>query len=264
MIAKSHRKILKITKDNVKFKVASNNFQDELFWKNYQNNKWEKDFFKTFSKIKNIDNYIFVDVGASNGCLSLYAAHFCKKVISLEPDIRMFNQLKINSKLNKKNITPLNLALNIKNGKINSNQTDNFSSTMFSTVKKKIIMQAITFDKFYKKNIKNNNFFLKMDIEGYEFTLLKNINFQQFIKINKPPIYLAIHIGAGPLFKYKNAPFKFLQRFYNLSKTFCEYKLLYKLLLNYKKIEIDGVLSTRLFFFNPSYYRKGVNIFMSN
>jgi hypothetical protein len=113
-------------------------------------------------------------------------------------------------------------------------------------------MQAITFKILYKKYIKNNSFFLKIDIEGYEFTLLKNINFQQFIKINKPPIYLAIHIGVGPLFKYKTAPFKFLQRFYNLSKTFCEYKLLYKLLLNYKKIEIDGVLSTRLFFFNPS------------
>jgi hypothetical protein len=55
----------------------------------------------------------------------------------LEPDIRIFNQLKINLKLNKKNITPLNLALNIKNGKINSNQSDNFSSIMFSTLKKK-------------------------------------------------------------------------------------------------------------------------------
>jgi FkbM family methyltransferase len=264
MITKSHRKILKITKDNVKFKVASNTFQDELVWKDYQTNKWEKDFFKTFFKIKNINKYIFVDVGASNGCLSLYAAHFCKKVLSLEPDTRIFNQLKINLKLNKKNITALNLALNIKNGKINSNQSDNFSSIMFSTLKKKIIMQAITFEELCKKYIKNNKFFLKIDIEGYEFTLLNDNNFYELLKINKPPIYLAIHIGAGPLFKYKNAPFKFLQRFYNLSKTFCEYKLLYKLLLNYKKIEIDGVPATKLFFFNPSYYRKGVNIFMYN
>ena len=125
-------------------------------------------------------------------------------------------------------------------------------------------MQAITFDELYKKYIKNNKLFLKIDIEGYEFTLLNNNNFYELLKINKPPIYLAIHIGAGPLFKYKNAPFKFLQRFYNLSKTFYEYKILYKLLVNYKKIEIDGVLSSRFFFLNPSYYRKGVNIFMYN
>ena len=152
-----------------------------MFWKDYQTHKWEKDFFKTFSKIKNINNNTFVDVGASNGCLSLYAAHFCKKVLSLEPDIRMFNQLKINLKLNKKNIIPLNLALNIKNRKINSNQTDNFSSTMFSTLKKIIIIQAITFDELYKKYIKNNKFFLKIDIEGYEFTLLNNNDFQEFL-----------------------------------------------------------------------------------
>ena len=51
MITKSHRKILKITKDNIKFKVVSNNFQDELFWKDYQTHKWEKDFFKTLQLV---------------------------------------------------------------------------------------------------------------------------------------------------------------------------------------------------------------------
>jgi hypothetical protein len=98
---KSKYKILNIKKGNVEFKVIANNIQDEVFWKNYQTNKWEKDFFKTFYKIKNVNNHIFIDVGASNGCLSLYASYFCKKVFSLEPDIRIYRQLNINSKLNK-------------------------------------------------------------------------------------------------------------------------------------------------------------------
>ena len=55
-------------------------------------------------------------------------------------------------------------------------------------------MQAITFDELYKKYIKNNKLFLKIDIEGYEFTLLNNNNFYELLKINKPQIYLAIHI----------------------------------------------------------------------
>ena len=261
---KSKHKILNIKKGNIEFKAIANNIQDEVFWKNYQTNKWEKDFFKTFYKIKNINNHIFIDVGASTGCLSLYASYFCKKVFSLEPDMRIYRQLNINSKLNKKKITPLSLALNINNKKINFTQSNNFSSIMFGTLKKRFLINAITFAKFYKKYIKNNNFFLKIDIEGYEFTLLSNNHFQELLKLYKPPIYLAIHIGAGPLFEYKKAPLKFLQRFYNLGKTFCEYKLLYKLLLNYKNIEIDGILSSKLFFLNPSYYRRGVNVFMYN
>jgi hypothetical protein len=42
-----------------------------------------------------------------------------------------------------------------------------------------------------------------MDIEGYEFSLLNNNIFQRIIKINKPPIYLVIHIGASPMFNIR-------------------------------------------------------------
>ena len=256
-------KILNIKKNDVYFKIMPND-NDKIFWNDFQNNQWERNFFETFIKIKNINNYIFIDIGASNGCCSLYAASFCKKVFSLEPDKKTYEVLKKNVELNNKNIIPLNLALSTKNKKIPSIPGQDFSDIMFSNNQKIFLIKTINFPQLLKRYIKKEKFFLKIDIEGYEFSLLNNDVFQSIIKLKKPPIYLAIHIGAGPLFKYKKAPFKFLQRFYNLHKTFLEYKLLYKLLNNYKKIEIDGVLSSRLFFFNPLYYRRGVNIFMYN
>lgn len=255
--------ILNINKNNVTFKVIPND-NDKIFWNNFIIGKWENYFFKIFKKIKNINDYIFIDVGASNGCLSLYAANFCKKVYSLEPDRRAFKFLKKNLKLNNKNIIPLNLALNVDNKIIKSTVGKDFSSINFSTNEKLFKIRTITFARLLKRYLKKEKFLLKIDIEGYEFSLLNDSSFQAIIKIRKPPIYLAIHIGAGPLFEYKRAPYNFLQRFYNLYKTFCEYKILHKLLLNYKKIEINGAPSSKLFFLNFKYYRKDVDIFMYN
>jgi len=256
-------KVINIKKNKVAFKVIPND-NDLVFWSEFIKKKWEDDFFQTFTKIKDINKYLFVDVGASNGCLSLYAANFCKKVYSLEPDQKAFKFLKKNLRLNNKNIIPLNLALNTSCKKIRSVSGEDFSSIMFTNNQKSFLIKTITLSQLLQKYIKKEKFFLKIDIEGYEFSLLNNNIFQSIIKLKKPPIYLAIHIGAGPLFKYKKAPFEFLQRFYNLHRTFFEYKILYKLLVNYKKIEIDGALSSRFFFLNPFYYRKGVNIFMYN
>ena len=50
----------------------------------------------------------------------------------------------------------------------------------------------------------------------------------------------------------------------NLDKTFYEYKLLYKLLKNYKYIKINNKFVSKLFFLSLKYYRKDVEIFAYN
>jgi FkbM family methyltransferase len=256
-------KILNIKKNDVKFKVAVTK-NDKIFWSQFVKHKWEDNFFKTFEIIKNIKDYLFLDVGASNGCMSLYASNFCKKIISLEPEINAYLSLKRNITLNKARITPLKLALNLKNKTTLSKSGTDFSSIVFNESYKIRPIATISFSKLIKKYIKNNKFFMKIDIEGYEFSLLKDKVFQKIIYNKKPPIYLAIHLGFGPLYKYKEAPFNFLNRFYNLDKTIFEYILLNRLLKNYSNIEIEGKKVSRFFYLNLKYYRKDLNIFMYN
>ena len=68
--------IIQIKKNNIFFEVYNEN---EDFWKNYLNNEWENDFFKFFENISDLKEKIFIDIGSSNGCLSLYASFFVKK-----------------------------------------------------------------------------------------------------------------------------------------------------------------------------------------
>ena len=89
-------------------------------------------------------------------------------------------------------------------------------------------------------------------------------NQPNIVRKYKPPIYLAIHLGANFDLKYKISKINFFQRFMNLDKTFHEYKLLYKLLKNYKYIKINNKLVSKLFFLRLKYYRKDVEIFIYN
>ena len=129
--------IIQIKKNNIFFEVYNEN---EDFWKNYLNNEWENDFFKFFENISDLKEKIFIDIGSSNGCLSLYASFFCKKVLSLDPEKEYFNLLKKNVALNKsiENVVPLNVALNVVDEISEFAEGKNFTNIMFLKKKKKI------------------------------------------------------------------------------------------------------------------------------
>ena len=81
-------------------------------------------------------------------------------------------------------------------------------------------------------------------------------------KVNLDKINLIFQISESELSKISKI--NFFQRFMNLDKTFYEYKLLYKLLKNYKYIKINNKFVSKLFFLNLKYYRKDVEIFACN
>ena len=255
--------IIQINKKNKVFKVYNEN---KTFWENYLNSKWENDFFNYFENIENLDKKIFIDIGSSNGCLSLYASFFCKKVISLDPEEKYYKLLKKNLDLNKSinNVVPLHAALNTKDDIAEFKEGKNFTEIMFLNKNDTYKINLVALETLLKKYADNDKFIIKIDIEGYEFDLLNDKRFMEIINKRKPEIFLGIHLGAGPLFKYKISKFKFLQRFYNLHKTFLEYKLIYKLSNSYKKICINGAERHKLFFLKPEFYRKNLDIFYHN
>jgi len=253
--------ILEINKNNIKFKVINDN---DKFWIKYLNNKWENSFFKNINS-EHYKDKDFIDIGSSNGCISLFSCFFFKKVIALDPEIKFFEILKENLKLNPsiKNIFPIHGALGTDSKTMRFEPNDHFNEIMFAE-KKNYNVDIISLRDLLKKNSINQKFFLKIDIEGYEFNLLNDYNFMSIIKQNKPDIYIGIHIGFSSLFKYKKSKFKFLKIFLNLDKTIKEYLLIYNLIKNYKQIIVDGKKVSKFFFLNLKFYRKNVNMFLKN
>jgi FkbM family methyltransferase len=256
--------MLKVVKNKLHFYVN----QNYEFWKNYQKNKYEDYFFKYINK-KYYSNFTFVDIGASIGALSLYCSYNFKKVISLEPDKQAFKDLKNNIHLNEKNIRnikALNYALLNHDKKIKFSYGEVFSSIHFLNKQRKYdyLVKGISLKKLLNIYIKNKLFFLKIDIEGYEFTLFKDREFLEIIKKYKPPMYFAIHLGANYLLKYKIAQNKFFQPFFNLGKTIVEYNLIFNILKNYSNIRINNIKVSRLFFLKAKFYRKNIEIYCYN
>lgn len=253
---------LEINKNNIKFKVV--NKKDNVFWKNYQNNEWESDFFKLFDRIPDKNIKSFIDIGAAEGPITLYVSNYVSKTISIEPSKYYFNLLSKNILLNNlKNAHVLFGAIGLIDKKTIFKTGDEFSSIMFGIEKGGYEIDVYELSSIIKK-YDISKFILKIDIEGYEFNLLNNSNFFKLISNYKPPFFLGVHLGCSSLFKYKIAKYNFLQRFYNLSKTFSEYRIIYKLLKEYKYAYIQGVRVSNLFFLTKKYYRKNFDIFLTN
>jgi len=249
-----------------KFNFFAN--QNHEFWKNYEKNQYEDYFFKYINK-KHYSEYTFVDIGASIGALSLYSANIFKKVISLEPDRNAFKELKNNIYLNRKdikNIKAINYALLTHEKNITFSYGKVFNSIHFLNKQRKYnyLVKGINLKKLLKKHIKNELFFLKIDVEGFEFTLFKDKNFLKIINKYKPDMYFAIHLGVNYSLKYKIAKIKFFQPFLNLGKTIEEYNLIFKILKNYSNIVINNKKVSRLFFLNINFYRKNLEIYCYN
>tara|TARA_B110000090_G_C13338987_1_gene430354 strand:- start:666 stop:1454 length:789 start_codon:yes stop_codon:yes gene_type:complete len=255
--------ILEINKNNTIFKVY--NFRSGDFWKKFQDSKWENEFFSNFDKIKDKNVKTFVDIGASDGPLTLYCASKVLQTVSIEPSNMVFDKLMKNVSLNDfKNINILHAAVGTENKKTKFISGEEFSDIMFLDEQEGgYDINMLELSKIIKEfNVKK--FILKIDIEGYEFNLLSNQNFFKIIEKNTPELFLGVHIGFSSIFRYKKAKYRFLQKFYNLSKTFQEYKTLLKLFRLYKYIYVDGKKLNKLFFLSKKYYRKNFDIFLTN
>ena len=93
---------MKIKINNIELQVEN----DMTFWNNIS--EWEKYSFEIIDKF--INGNTFVDIGAWNGVLSMYASFKAKEVHSFEPDKIAFKNLENNIKLNSINNIKINNA----------------------------------------------------------------------------------------------------------------------------------------------------------
>ena len=134
-------------------------------------------------------NDVIIDVGAHIGLFTIYASQFCTngKIYSFEPIVDNYELLLENIKLNNlDNVKSFNQAISNSNEPIKLFLNDDESGhSMFSQSSKSIIVDSISLQKFFDENqIKHCNF-LKLDCEGAEYEIIKNLPFEYFQKIDK-------------------------------------------------------------------------------
>jgi FkbM family methyltransferase len=189
---------INISKNNINFSVTSNPLT-QWIWNEMHQNKWEEETFKIFDRFLNAE-HSYIDIGAWIGPTVLYGAHKVKHVYGIEPDPIAFEELITNLNLNPSiasKVTCINAALAEKSGDINLYMRHHFgdsTSSLIPTISNNHCkVKSITIDDLItQNNIKEVNF-VKMDIEGGEYSLIPFLH--EFLKTQKPTLYLSLHPG---------------------------------------------------------------------
>lgn len=183
---------MKVNLAEFEFDVAN----DKTFWNEVET--WEPE---TFDIVKQYADpkKSFIDIGAWNGVVSLYASGLYKEVIAIEPDLISFDKLIRNVQLNNlKNVFCRNLAVSNNNGIsiLNlSNAGDSMSSLLprdteqFPTVNFQGV-ETKQFEKIIEKSEIEIGL-IKMDIEGGELLVIPDMI--DFLTKHKLPIYISFH-----------------------------------------------------------------------
>ena len=183
-----------VTIDGMPFKVDSHHMS---FWGGVHSGRWEPETFAILSKfIKPSD--ICCDIGSWIGPTVIYTARKCRKVVCFEPDPIAYRYLRENIALNElQNVTSYSVALSdgtaIRKmasfgGKLGDSMTSLLEGDRGG---KEINVLALEWS-FFEKLYQDESFdFIKIDIEGGEFSLIPAM--KDYLTKNKPVLYLATH-----------------------------------------------------------------------
>jgi FkbM family methyltransferase len=193
---------MQITLRGQSFKVDSN-FEESIgvygkvFWEKVGSSAYEIDTFIFIEKSFQKGKRTFVDIGSATGCMSLFAASLGFKVLAFEPQSEIFDALRRNVSLNPElgSRIECNEALLI-SGYTSSTDREFFTkgaegplSTVASNLK------TVDTYKFLSEVNHLGGLSLKMDIEGAEFSLLRDENLLKFLKSSNSIMFLSFHPG---------------------------------------------------------------------
>ena len=186
---------IKIEKNGKTFFVNSSN--NASFWASMQVGVWEPETFKIFDIFLD-KNHSYIDLGAWIGPTVLYGCQNAKFCYAIEPDPVALKQLKNNVDLNPNLISRISFSNScvMDSSGITYLTTkgefgDSCSSTTFKKSSKSIKVPSTTLQQFFLDNRIADCNFIKIDIEGGEFTVLPTM--QEFLEKEKPTIHLSLH-----------------------------------------------------------------------
>jgi len=187
--------MIKITKNNTMFNVVDN-INNQWFLNHYKT--WEPQTFAVIDKLLE-KNTTFLDIGSWIGPVLLYIAPRVKRIIAIDCDDVATDILEENISCNdfKCKIDIERSAIYNENKKINAGggirhaKWGGSEITILNTKKNNKIVNAITMDSLVEKYNITDCGFVKMDIEGGEYFIIKSM--RNFFEEKKPILYVSLH-----------------------------------------------------------------------
>jgi len=159
--------------NNIKFYINGSRDFSSIF--NYFFILFDYEEMKFISKL-NSNNIIFLDIGANVGIYSMLASVLnFKKIFAFEPNTFVFGNLCKNIKLNYLRVTLENKAVGSKLTKVNISKNLNDQNFVTNTKKLDIEIQEVECITIDSLNFFDENLFIKIDVEGYEYEVLKGL-----------------------------------------------------------------------------------------
>lgn len=238
----------KIKRNNIYWDL---NFSEAIDLHVFIFGSFEKEIINSAKKLKLNELKTIIDIGANFGMLSLqFAREFNNsKIFSVEPTDYAYKKLLRNLSINKNlsdNIKPFNIFLGSDNQKKPAsiysswslNSKDPQHPKHFGEMKHTNNAQIKTLDEFVLKNKISNVDFIKLDVDGYEYFVLKGG--YNFLKKKKPPIFMEL----APYLYEEHGYTKeiLLELIYSLNYKFYDLRSLKKIInINNKILDIkDG------------------------
>jgi len=167
------------------------------FWNSYENGKWEPETFAVFRRFVN-PQHSYIDIGAWIGPTLFLGCQLAKHAYGIEPDPVAYTELARNIDYNRpltNNVRLFNICITPVSGKISFGSRvdggDSSSSLLFSNEKTSWVVDGMNFQEWMEQNEIYDCDFIKMDIEGGEYSVLPTMS--GYLKKHRPTLYLSLH-----------------------------------------------------------------------
>ena len=183
------------TPGGVPVRVRSGSNDD--FWAAYQNGDWEPDTAAVFRRFLDAD-HSYIDIGAWIGPTLLLGCQLAGRAFGIEPDPLAYDELLENIERNRPltdNVTLSNVCIAPASGKVSFGSRrsggDSMSSLLFAGGKTSWTVDGVGFQEWIAANNITDCNFIKIDIEGAEYSVLPTM--AAYLRANRPTLHLSLH-----------------------------------------------------------------------
>ena len=185
---------ISLTKNGLSWKVVHST--NHWVWRDLANGEWEPETFELFDRFLTKE-VSYIDIGAWIGPTVLYATQLAKETYAFEPDPSAYEELLANLNANPSltNIKTYKALVGPTTGSVSMGNRkrvgDSTSSVLFSQSDTNWEAESIQLETFVAKEGLHSPLFVKIDIEGGEYTLLPAL--ERFFEKYEPVVYLSVH-----------------------------------------------------------------------